>query len=302
LLTDARLRAEEGDLTTALADCRAIFQASRTIGDEPTGISQLVRIAIRAVGASLLERLLAQGEPPADGLAELQRWLEAEEPEPLLLIVARGERAMYEKIVEYTFGGMPSYERLYLSLNPAVSPMKTRAVGLRYFNECVEAAKLPEDQRPARLPTLMDDPKAVPVMVGLLAPAVDKIARACARSHAQMRCAIATIAAERFRRDKGRWPAAPDELVQAGLLKAWPNDPFDFRPVRLKRLADGLVIYTVGPDGADDGGILDRQKPLEPGTDWGLRLWDVPARRQPPPRPPEAADGPPADQNRPAPP
>jgi hypothetical protein len=77
LFTDARLRAEEGDLAGALADCRAIFQTSRAIGDEPTGLSQLVRIGVRAVGVALLERLLVQGEPPADRLAELQRWLEA---------------------------------------------------------------------------------------------------------------------------------------------------------------------------------------------------------------------------------
>jgi hypothetical protein len=247
-----------------------------------------VRIAIRAVGVALLERLLAQGEPPADGLAKVQRWLEAEEPAPLMLIMVRGERAMYERTVEHLYGGMPAYERLYLSLNPAISPTKARSVGLRYFNEYVEAAKLPEDQRPGRRPVLPDDPKTVPILIGLLSSSVDKIAEACVRSHAQVRCAIAAVAAERFRRDKGRWPASLDELVSAGLLKTVPRDPYDFRPLRLKRRPDGLVIYTIGPDKTDNGGVFDRQKPLEPGTDWGLQLWDVPARRQPlsPPRPP----------------
>jgi hypothetical protein len=238
-----------------------------------------------------LERLLAQGEPPADGLAELQRWLEAEEPAPLLLVMARGERAMYERLVENFFGSMPAYERLYLSFNPAMNPAKTRAVGLRYFNEYVKVAKLPEDQRPGRLPVLVDDPKIVPIMIGLLASGVDKLAQSCVRSHAELRCAIVAVAAERFRRDRGRWPESLEELVKASLLRAVPIDPFDGQPVRFVRRPGGLVIYTVGPDGIDYGGVLVRQKPLDPGSDCGIQLWDVPARRQPPPppKPPAAA-------------
>jgi hypothetical protein len=197
---------------------------------------------------------------------------------------------MYERLVENFFGSMPAYERLYLSFNPAMNPAKTRAVGLRYFNEYVEVAKLPEGQRAGRLPVLEDDPKTMPIMIGLLASGVNKLAQSCVRSHAELRCAIAAVAAERFRRDRGCWPESLEELVKAGLLRAVPIDPYDFQPVRLVRRPDGLVLYAVGPDGIDDCGVLVRQKPLEPGSDWGIQLWDVPARRQPPqpPKPPAA--------------
>src|SRR5207247_417513 len=102
------------------------------------------------------------------------------------------------------------------------------------------------------------------------------------------RCAAAAVAAERFRQRTDQWPAAIDELVKAGLLKAVPTDPYDGRPLRLKRVADGLAIYAVGPDLADNGGNLDRNA-IKPGTDLGFRLWDVPARRQPPPKPEDGA-------------
>ncbi len=39
---DAYLRAQDGDLGTALDDVRAIIHASRAIGDEPYMVSQLV--------------------------------------------------------------------------------------------------------------------------------------------------------------------------------------------------------------------------------------------------------------------
>jgi hypothetical protein len=99
---------------------------------------------------------------------------------------------------------------------------------------------------------------------------------------ATLGCAIAALAAERFRLAKNRWPESLDELVNAGFLDAVLADPYDHKPIRLKRTADGLVIYAVGPDKIDNGGLIDRERPTDPGTDVGFRLWDISARRQPP--------------------
>jgi hypothetical protein len=54
-------------------------------------------------------------------------------------------------------------------------------------------------------------------------------------------------------------------------------------------LDDGVVIYSVGADGKDNGGKLDKN-PTKDGTDRGFRLWDVPKRRQPP-KPPKPLAG-----------
>lgn len=53
-----------------------------------------------------------------------------------------------------------------------------------------------------------------------------------------------------------------------------PLDAYDGKPIRYRRLADGVVVYSVGADGKDDGG--------KAGADLGYRLWDVDRRRQPP--------------------
>jgi hypothetical protein len=53
--------------------------------------------------------------------------------------------------------------------------------------------------------------------------------------------------------------------------------------LRRKRLPDGLVIYSVGPDLTDNGGTLNRQNPIAPGDDLGFRLWDVAQRGTPAP-------------------
>ena len=69
-------------------------------------------------------------------------------------------------------------------------------------------------------------------------------------------------------------------------LAAVPKDTFAERPPCCRRTEDGLVIYSVGVDGKDNGGILGNG--VAPGTDIGFRLWDVEHRRQPaPPMKPE---------------
>jgi hypothetical protein len=73
-------------------------------------------------------------------------------------------------------------------------------------------------------------------------------------------------------------------------------DPYTGEPLRFKALDDGILIYSVGPDGRDDGGKINRQQPLAAGTDLGFRLWDVAGRRRLPlpplPQPPAVGGGP----------
>jgi hypothetical protein len=186
-------------------------------------------------------------------------------------------------------GGMPAPFSYLLRIPGYVT---TQQAGLlRFMNEMVEIAKLPPEEWKARLTAQQANIKQLSMLVQLMAPAVDKVAEACQRNHALLRCAIVAIAAERYRKAKGQWPATPDDLVKAGLIKSVPKDPFAAgQSIKFARAADGLIVYTTGTDGKDDGGKLDKDA-RKVGADFGLRLWDVPARRQPP-LPPKPADGP----------
>src|SRR5207302_5809858 len=86
----------------------AAFHAGCSLGDEPFAISQLVRIACQDVAIKSLERVLAQGEPPADHLAALEARLEAEEPAPLFLYAVRGQRAGGNMLFENLRNGTAS--------------------------------------------------------------------------------------------------------------------------------------------------------------------------------------------------
>ena len=67
------------------------------------------------------------------------------------------------------------------------------------------------------------------------------------------------------------------------ILAAVPLDPFDGKPLKYVRRADGVTVYSIGLDETDDGGtILDGGPNKLPGQDIGFRLYDVNQRGLPP--------------------
>jgi hypothetical protein len=310
LQLDALRRAQEGDADGAIQSVQGVLNTGRSIGATPTNIAQLIRIAQRALVVRLVERVLAQGQPAPAVLADLQRLLEDEDAQPILLIATRGERAGDDQLMEYLqTGGLsqsaiqkeldsigpngPSLgERLPLYLPGSIKSQ--RAAFLRFMNEAVDIAKLPPEQQKGPLDRWSAAARRQPVLVKLFTPALDKIAAACQRSTAELRAVLVLVAAERYRQERKQLPGSLAELVQAGYLKAAPTDPYDGKPMRFRRLDDGLVVYAVGTDGVDNGGNLARTGAPGPGTDVGCRLWTPEKRRQPPlpPRPPQPAGAP----------
>jgi hypothetical protein len=168
--------------------------------------------------------------------------------------------------------------------------LRSQAILLDFQTRLVEAAKRPLNQRMALIKEIDSSLLAqIPLserrhsLVYLLYPAVTKIAQIEQRLHANLACAIAGLGAERVRLEKGRWPESLDEIVQAGCLKKVPIDPFDGNPLRFRRTKDGLVVYSIGPEGKNDGKALDDLRNIDESlVRVEFRLWDPKHRRQPP--------------------
>jgi hypothetical protein len=139
---------------------------------------------------------------------------------------------------------------------------------------------LPPEQQQQEMEKLDATAKSQPLLVRLLCPAVAKVAAADRRSRVDLRCAFVALAAERYRHEKKKWPESLEALEEAGYLELVPTDLYDGQPLRLKRTDDGLLIYSIGPDGQDDGGHIDRRNVLGKGSDRVFHLWDVSKRRQ----------------------
>jgi hypothetical protein len=294
---DALLRSQKKDANGALDSVRGILNAARSVGDEPTLISVLVRIAIRNMAMAELERALAQGEPSEHSMQVFQDLLEDEEKVPLLLIGLRGERGILDRFFESIQNGKTNTNakmvRGFWGGSPEVifmggSLKGQRAALLEIMTEEVEAANLPVEQQEAEFLRIEQTVHQKPLVIRLILPGGFRIEQSYWRSQAQLRTAIVALAVERFRRELGRWPKSIAELVP-GKLKQIYIDPYDGKPLRYRRNKDGVVIYSVGPDKVDDGGTLNRSNTGTPGPDIGIQLWDPDKRRQPapPPKPSE---------------
>jgi hypothetical protein len=313
LANDVLLQAQEKHYDRALTSCRAILNAGRSIGDEPLLISQLVRYALRSIAVNKIQRTLAQGEPSEAALGELQRLLEKEEAEPLLLIAVRGERAGMDRLLEGIQSGKLPMSGKDLAMAAGLSGSKSppvwmqtqalrlpsvrtwqRAAMLRHMTRAVEIAKMPLEQQEQEMEQLDAAAKTQPLLVRLLCPAIAKVAAADRRIRVELRCAFVAVAAERYRQTKKKWPASLEALREAGYLAQIPMDLYDGQPLRMRRTDEGLLIYSVGPDGQDNGGHIDRTDPLAKGTDRVFHLWDVSKRRQEaaPLKLPQPANGP----------
>jgi hypothetical protein len=293
LRLDALSRAQLQEMDGALASSRALLNAGRSLGDEPLLGSQQARNQASFASLRVVERTLAQGQPTAPALATLQQLFEDEDRQPCLLVGARGHRAFSDEVMQTLRRGKrldfltgqagritawpPTRQEFDFVLSASLQDQ--RAVLLEYETAVVESVKLPAAQQVSRVAALRG--RKFPMIVAWLAWNPSGQAAGDLHTRAELRCTIVALAVERYRLQHGRWPQSLSALAPSPLLGI-PIDPYDGQPLRYRQLADGAVVYCVGPDGKDDGGgQLDHLPPVRPrvrGVDVGVRLWDVAQR------------------------
>jgi hypothetical protein len=284
---DALRRAQAGDADGALTSCRALLNLSRSIGDEPLFISQRWRLELRWEACARIERVLAQGEASDAALEPLQRLLERDEPEPLFLYGARGDRAVWNRFFD-ALARKQVLPNQFQGRLASVLALGSQPAILQEGTRLVEMAKRPLEEQVVMFEhgELFPDDHIPYFARAYIRPKMQKMTadltqgpRGQAVNQTVMRCALVAVAAERYRRAHGTWPERLDALEPTCLARV-PIDPYARQPLRLRRTATGLVIYSVGPDCQDDGGKIDPVNPQARGTDVGFRLWDPALRRQ----------------------
>jgi hypothetical protein len=298
------LHLHENDAAAAARDCICIANLGRSIGDEPCAVSQLTRLRFVVTAARGVERLLGQVTASEADLKRVQSIFAEEAAHDGWPTALRGERAMLDRAMIALGNGAlkTSVIRQGLIQNPrpqsAVGKMiewledryppdltATYDWHLRRATRMLEqTAGLPWHARAAVVAAITADDVNAPELGREWWFATDTLLANFRRHHAMLRCTLVALAAERYRLRHRAWPQTAAELVPE-FLPELPLDPFDGQPLRYKRLPDGIVIYSVGADGIDDGGQISPTLMQQPMTDIGVRLRDVNYRRRTPPRP-----------------
>jgi hypothetical protein len=262
----AMLQSQDGKADDACQTALTLLAITRSVGEEPCLMSQVFRNSLRSLALSSLERCLAQGQVSGPLLAEVQQRLAEEAAEPIFYYGVRGERAGLHHYFTWS----------------AQEKALEHAWDLRFLNDAMKASMLPPSEQLKEFKELEDRKARAPELVRDLVDNTALLAKGTVRTGIQLECALAAVAAERYRHQHGRWPGALDELVSAKLLDKVPIDPYSGNDLRFRRTSDGFVIYSVGPDGNYAGDALDAGRAVDPdATRLEFRLWDEKARRQP---------------------
>jgi hypothetical protein len=254
---DARMAARRGDAQRAAQATHAMFMASESLAREPILISQLVRFAISGVAVTAVEDILPAVEFSDEDLALLQRDLEMCDSKDGVERSLLGERVIGTatvqsgdvEVLDDYLGGMAAMKHglpYYLE-----SMEKYHGASKKPWPQAIQEAAAIEQNIQARASTPMGRIEANTAV--MLAPALDAALQAGARAEAANRTAATAIAIERYRRKNGRLPAKLEQLVPE-FLSAVPADPFDGKPLRYVVRENGVTVYSIGRDRADNGG------------------------------------------------
>jgi len=266
----AVMAAEEGRADAATEHLAASIGLVRSLRNEPGIISQLVRMSCIESTQSALEQTMARVQLRPAQRAELAALFKAEERTETLVRAAAGERCNIDG--SYLAGGplyreltekVPFLGELWLRLSGGA--VESRLFCLRWLTRGVGVARLPLNQRFEASRRVSAELEAActgkssgdtfigQVMLGMLAPAYDRLVCQDMSCFARLRAARTALAVEGFREAEGRLPQSLDELVPKH-LDTVPLDPFDGKPLRFKKREKGYVVYSIGEDGVDNGG------------------------------------------------
>jgi hypothetical protein len=107
------------------------------------------------------------------------------------------------------------------------------------------------------------------MFLAMIYPGFDKIAGLAYRNKAEIQATTTIIAIIRCKQENGTYPDKLEQLLDKGLLKEIPLDPYSDKPLVYKKSENGFTLYSVGSDFVDNGGKMGVDKKGKPN------LWDI---------------------------
>jgi hypothetical protein len=115
------------------------------------------------------------------------------------------------------------------------------------------------------------------IFARILMPALSKAVKRYARGQSNVDLARVAIALERYRLAHGNYPDSLDALAPKFMEKV-PNDVIGGEPLHYRRTGDSFVLYSIGWNGIDDGGVIATNKAGTPDWEKGDLVWKYPPK------------------------
>jgi len=277
LTARALLNAYQGDVASAFEDTLTLTGFGLHLQDKGMLIAQLVGVAIEALASNRVFEILSRTTVTSATLERMQSELEklyARHDRPIAL---DGEKVFWYDIAQHVFtnDGRGGGRVLYNGLPYIFTKWPDAIWGLVSFgypdrnqflervNSFFSRAEEPFDKTPwQRQAEKVTDRQEIynPLMLGVLGPAIDRIAEITWWLRTSRKALITALAAQRFKVETGRYAASLAELVQAGYLRTIVDDPYGPGPLSYRKTEDGFVLYSFGENMKDDSGEAARDE------------------------------------------
>jgi hypothetical protein len=285
LIADAALNADAGRIDVALDDLDAAFRLGNSLQNEPLIVTQLTRQRFRSMIGSCVERMLNHGGLNDEQLAHLSNAFATNDFPAAMERAIAGEMCMHTVLFQLSpkeramlFGGssLGSPSSSFSASGIAhyllgISGMVDRDFHF-YLQTMIQYLWLSRVEFPERLDEAakIDEQLQERLSRGhymysaMLLPSLNGISMREGEYAAWLKLVQTALALERYRLANGR--KVPDTLnaLTPTYFATVPADPFDGKPLRYQKLEKGYMLYSVGRDRKDDGGVL--RDPKKPGS------------------------------------
>ena len=249
----SRMLTAKGERDEALRTSILGFQLARHADREPTLLANFVAIAMREVAIRVANRVLRSG-PVADSSRDA---LDAE------LVRNDLTESYRQALITERACGLTAFNEMNLG---RIWPFRggwnnAMIYYLDVMDSQLALASQPYHQVLQAGPVAVSRPVSPwAVLADLVLPAIHSAREATERNRATMRC-LRTLNAVTRLEQQGVEVAG---LIDLKVPEEETIDPYTGKPLVMKKLPDGWVIYSVGKDLRDDGGKVDDQ------SDFGL--------------------------------
>ena len=263
------LQEQHGDVSGALDSVALILRHSASLDSEPDLIGLVIQHKISFHASELLRWILNHRRLSQPDLARLQLVFERPEEPGRLDRALIAERCLVLALFDAPAGGMlgaidPGFENKLASTGiyflRVTGKMKADEIRfLERMTECQDALRLPLPEKLDRAAEILAEinQESVPkkfIFTSLLIRGFLKGFGKEAQGIARQQLVRTALATERYRAGEGRLPSSLIELVPDYLFQV-PTDPFSGGPLKYANREGGYVVYSVGPDRLDDGGL-----------------------------------------------
>lgn len=264
----ARIASEASKPLDALQDIARAARVGAHLGKEPLLFGALTQIACLDIADRIFVEVLQRHGSRADVLTAARATLPAFGPIPDPKFVYQFELPGVRLAVEQTRKGQPNLlfgadaEKKEASRNVLADLRRDPTILdrwelnlVRYSRELYqEFARNELTQLSARLGTIEKHYDARQnrdnTLAYIIAPALTKAAGRIQKTAAQVLLREQLVSLLEARQKTGAFPTKP----------TLPTDPFSDQPLRYQQSAQGFVLYSLGENGKDDGGSMEKDE------------------------------------------